>query len=298
MKKDVAIFFLMVLLVCSATGQTEAGSLDFAVIQPGQPGTEAEARPVMEALAAYIQQKMGSSETIKGHYFNDLEPALAFLKASPPAWGIVQLGVFAQHATDFQMTPMATTRPGGFEKDVWRLMTRKNAGSDGQSSDWQSLDWQSLDWQSMNGKVLGNMLFETGAGSCLLFGWVSDRLPFTLVGTFRPLRSLRNLVKGKITGVVLDQVQYETVNTLPIGKKIKVMHTSRDLPTSPVVWFGTPGEAMKKLAGVLQRMKGVMPDDENASKLLALLQTHGFGPADPDILQFRLSEKNDVCFIP
>lgn len=288
MKKEVAIFFLMVLWVCSATGQTEAGSLDFAVIQPGQPGTEAEARPVMEALADYIQQKMGTSETIQGHYFNHLEPALAFLKASPPAWGIVQLGVFAQHATEFQMTPMATTRPGGFEKDVWRLMTRKNAGSDGQS----------LDWQSLNGKVLGNMLFETGAGSCLLFGRVSDRLPFTLVGTFRPLRSLRNLVKGKITGVVLDQVQYETVNTLPIGKKIKVMHTSRDLPTSPVVWFGTPGEAMKKLAGVLQRMKGGMSDDENASKLLALLQTDGFGPADPDILQFRLSEKNDVCFIP
>jgi hypothetical protein len=51
---------------------------------------------------------------------------------------------------------------------------------------------------------------------------------------------------------------------------------------------------MKKLAGVLQRMK----DNEKASKLLALLQTEGFGSADPDLLQFRLDENNNVCFMP
>lgn len=279
MKKHVAIFILIALLVCSVTGQAEAGSLDFAVIQPGQPGTEAEARPVIEALADYIQQKMGSSETIKGHYFNHLEPALAFLKSSPPAWGIVQLGVFAAHQNRFQMTPIAASRPGGFEKDVWRLMTQKDMGSD---------------WQSLNGKIFGNMLFETRAVSCLLFGLTSNRLPFTLEGTFRPLRSLRSLVKGKITGVVLDRVQYETVKTMAIGKKIKVMHTSRDLPTSPVVWLGTPNETMNKLARVLQKMKA----DENASKLLTLLQTDGFGSADPDLLHLRLDEKNNVCFMP
>ena len=245
-------------------GHAEAGNLDFAVIQPGQPGTEAEARPVMDALSNYIQQKMGSDESIKGYYFNSLGPALAFLKASPPAWGIVQLGVYAQHSTGFQMTPMAATRPGGFTKDIWRLMTRKDADSE---------------WKSLNGKIRGNMLFEEKAAACLLFELLPDRLPFTLEGTFRPLRSLRSLAKGKITGVVLDRVQYETVKTMSIGKKIKVMHTSRELPTSPVVWFGAINNSTKKLAGVLQGMK----DDKNAVKLLALLQTDGFGSADPDL---------------
>ena len=279
MKKYKAIFILFALLFWVVTGQAEAGNLDFVVIQPGQPGTEAEAAPVMDALAGYIQQEMGSGEPLKGHYFNHLEPALAFLEASPPAWGIVQLGVFAQHSTGFQMTPMAATRPGGFTKDVWRLMARKDVGSD---------------WQSLSGKILGNMLFEKKAVSCLLFGLPPDQLPFNLEGTFRPLRSLRSLVKGKITGVVLDRVQYETVKTMSMGEKIKVMHTSLDLPTSPVVWFGTPNETMKKLAGVLLRMK----DDENASKLLALLQTDGFGSADSDLLRFRLGEKNNACFMP
>lgn len=279
MKKSKTIFIFLALLFLAVTGQTEAGNLDFVVIQPGQPGTESEAAPVMDALADYVQRKMGSGETIKGHYFNHLKPALAFLEATPPAWGIVHLGVFAQHSTGFKMTPMAATRPGGFRKDVWRLMARKDAGSE---------------WQSLKGKILGNMLFEKKAVSCLLFGLPSDQLPFNLEGTFRPLRSLRSLAKGKITGVVLDRVQYETVKMMSVGKKIKVMHTSRDLPTSPVVWFGIPNETMKKLASVLQGMK----DNENGSKLLALLQTDGFGSADPDLPQFRLGQNKAVCFMP
>jgi len=290
LKKNGVIILFFAMFLWAVSGYAEAGNLDFAVIQPGQPGTEAEARPVMDAFAHYIQQKMGSDETIKGHYFNRLAPALAFLESSPPAWGIVQLGLYAQHATDFQMTPVAATRPGGFTKDIWRLMAQKGVVSK---------------WQSLNGKIRGNMLFEKKAAACLLFGLLPDRLPFTLEGTFRPLRSLRSLVKGKITGVVLDRVQYETVKTMSIGKKIKVIHISRELPTSPVVWFGSINDSTKKLAGVLQGMK----EDANAAKLLTLLQTDGFGTADPDLLHFRssrrshfggvdLGKKNDACFIP
>ena len=147
----------------------------------------------MDALADYLQSKLGPSITVKGHYFNQLEPALAFLKTSPPAWGIVQLGVYSEHAGNFQMTPVAATRPGGFTKDVWRLM----AGGDAVST-----------WQDLKGKVSGNMLFETKAAAYLLFGLPPERLPFTLEGTFRPLRATRLVIKGKIAGVVLDRVQY------------------------------------------------------------------------------------------
>ncbi len=279
MKKYRFFIVLLVMLFGSVSGHAEVGNLDFAVIQPGQPGTEAEARPVMDALADYIQRKMGPDIAIQGRYFNQLEPAMAFLTSSPPAWGIIQLGVYARYARRFQMTPMAATRPGGFTKDIWRLMAREDAGSD---------------WQSLNGKILGNMLFENKAAACLLFGCLPDRLPFTLEGTFRPLRSLRSVVKGKTSGVVLDRVQYGTVQTLSVGKKIKVIHTSREMPVSPVVWFGSANETMKKLADVLQGMKG----DASAENLLALLQTEGFGPVDLDLLQFRLSDKENGCFIP
>ncbi|EFK09622.1 conserved hypothetical protein [delta proteobacterium NaphS2] len=279
MKKYWTCVLLLTLFFCLGNGYVEAGSLDFAVIQPGQPGTEAEARPVMDALADYLQSKLGPEITVKGHYFNRLEPALAFLKTSPPAWGIVQLGVYAEHAGNFQMTPMAATRPGGFTKDVWYLI----AGRDAVST-----------WQDLKGNVSGNMLFETKAAACLLFGLPPDRLPFTLEGTFRPLRATRSAVKGKIAGVVLDRVQYDTVKAMSLGGKIKVLQTSRELSTSPVVWFGPQSGITKKLAGWLLGMK----KDPNAEKLLALLQTDGFGPADPDLAKFHLDEKADACFTP
>jgi len=252
-------------------------SLDFAVIQPGQPGTSREAQPVMDALSAYIQKKMGSGVTVKGLYFNKLDLALDFLHNTPPVWGIVRLGFYSEQARRFQMTALASTRPGGYNKDIWRLVVKKDAPEN---------------WKSLRGKILGNMLFETDAVACLLFGVPPAQLPFVLKGTFRPLRSLRRVARGKTTGVVLDRSQYEALKVLPLAKKIKTAHTSRELPASPVVWFGTPDDRTKRLTDILLGMK----EDRDAQSLLKLLQTDGFGPADKDLRGFRRNKKAAACF--
>ncbi len=251
--------------------------LDFAVIQPGQPGTSQEAQPVMDVLAAYIQKKMGAGVTVKGLYFNKLDLALDFLHNTPPVWGIIRLGFYSEQAGRFQMTALASTRPGGYNKDIWRLVVKKDAPED---------------WNSLRGKILGNMLFETDAAACLLFGVPPAQLPFILKGTFRPLSSLRRVSKGKTTGVVLDRSQYEALEALSLAKKIKTIHTSRELPASPVVWFGIPDDRIKRLAAILLGMK----EDRDAETLLKLLQTDGFGPADKDLPGFRRNKKNALCF--
>ena len=256
---------------------TSADVLDFVVIQPGQPGTPQEAQPVMDALAAYIQKKTGFDGAINGAYFNQLDSAVDFLHNKRPAWGIVRLGFYSEQSEAFQMTAIAATRPGGYDTDVWRLVV--SSGGPGE-------------WKGLEGKVLGNMLFEKAAAACLLFGLPADRLPFALEGTFQPLRSLRNVIKGKAAGVVLDRSQAEAVKTLPLEKDIKVIHTSADLPASPVVWFGTPAKGTRSLTSVLLSMK----EDTDAQALLKLLQTEGFGPPDPQLPRFRLGEKGAVCF--
>jgi len=279
--KQVRPLSIIILLAIGVFGWSNSAMpsevLDFAVIQPGQPGTPQEARPVMEALAAYLQKKMGPGVTIKGCYFNELDPALGFLHNTPPVWGIVRLGFYSEHAIRFQMTALASTQPGGYNKDIWRLVVKKDAPEG---------------WKSLRGKILGNMLFETDAAVCLLFGVPPAQLPFTLSGTFRPLRSLRRVIKGKATGVVLDSAQYKALKDLPLAKKIKVEHTSGELPASPVVWFGTPDDRTKRLAAILLAMK----EDRDAETLLKLLQTEGFGPADKDLPKFRRNEKGNGCF--
>ena len=231
----------------------------------------------MDVLAAYIQKKIGSDVTVKGRYFNKLDPALDFLHNTPPVWGIVRLGFYSEQASRFQMTALASTRPGGYNKDIWRLVVKRDAPED---------------WKSLKGKILGNMLFETGAAACLLFEVPPAQLPFILKGTFRPLRSLRRVTKGKTTGVVLDRSQYEALEALSLVKKIKTVHTSRELSASPVIWFGTPDDRTKRLTAILLGMK----EDKNAESLLKLLQTDGFGPADKDLPRFRRNEKEILCF--
>ena len=78
--RSASILFLIATAVFFWRGPAISGeTLDFAVIQPGQPGTSREAQPVMDALATYIQKKIGSGITVKGRYFNKLDPALDFL---------------------------------------------------------------------------------------------------------------------------------------------------------------------------------------------------------------------------
>lgn len=247
-----------------------AEALNFVIIQPGQPGTSGEAQPVMDALAGYLQRKLGPEIAVTGVYFNEAAPALDFLDRGTPAWGIVSLGFYARHAGHLHMMPLASTRPGGFARDVWRLAVGKEAGGD---------------WRTLRGRVSGTMLFETEAAACLLFGTPAGRLPFPLEGTFNPLRSLRALTRGEGAGVVLDRLQHAAMQALPLAAEVKIIQATGELPTAPVVWFGPPGERMRSLAAVLQAMSS----DPEAAQLLQLLQTDGFGPPDEDLPRLKLS---------
>ena len=90
--------FVIGLSPCLATGER----LDFAVIQPGQPGSPEQAGPVMEALAAYVKKKLDDVVSVKGEYFNKLEEALRFMEKTPPSWAIVQTGFYFCEARRFE----------------------------------------------------------------------------------------------------------------------------------------------------------------------------------------------------
>jgi hypothetical protein len=269
-KRNSSIIVLTAIVLLWA-GSSAAAKLDFAVIQPGQPGTPRDAQPVMDSLAAYLQKRMAPGASIQGVYFNDLDQAVAHLKSGLPTWGIVSLGFYVQYASRFSMIPLASTLPGGSSTDVWRLAVAKG-GPD--------------DWKGLKGDVEGTMLFETKAAACILFGEPAAALPFALTGSFRPLRVLRKVAAGKTAGIVLDRLQYEAMKSLPLAGKVKVILSTKEIPTSPVVSFGPPDKEMKQLTYILQ----AMGSDPEAASLLQLLQTDGFGPPDPDLPAMKLKE--------
>jgi hypothetical protein len=110
-----------------------------------------------------------------------------------------------------------------------------------------------------------------------LFDSSLEHLPFVLQGTFNPLRAVRKVARGQLAGVVLDRLQFQTMQALPLMDQLKSIQCSADLPTAVVVWFGTPDPQALALAKVLRNMTA----DPEAANLLSLLQSDGFRPADP-----------------
>lgn len=255
------IFFFLLFLIAVAAPARATETFDFVIIQPGQPGSSEDAQPVMDAFAGYVQEKLGGDVTVHGHYFNRVQEADAFLAGNRPQWGIVQLGYYLGHSGTPCMMPLASTRPGGAESDVWRLVVAKD-GPD--------------QWPAAKGAVSGTMLFQPEVAARLLFGKPVGELPFSLEGTFRPLRALRTVLRGDGGGVILDKPQYDAVQSLPQAGGLKVLVSSEPLPTSAVVAFGPTGALHERLRSILQNMQ----NDPAADDLLQLLQTEGFGPAD------------------
>jgi ABC-type phosphate/phosphonate transport system substrate-binding protein len=256
------IFLITLLLGLLPPGLTAAAPLNFVVIQPGQPGSSEEAQPVMDALAAYLQQKLDGDAAVAGSYYNRTEEALAALEKTTPQWGIVSLGFFVEQGERFAMQPIAATRPVGRDQDLWHLIVAKGGVAD---------------WRQLSGQVQGTMLFQSKAAARLLFAAEPRQLPFELQGTFSPLRAVRDVARGKASGAVLDLPQHQALQALPLMEKLTVIHRSAPLPTAAVVWFGPPGRPARQLADLLQKMA----DDPAAKDLLQLLQTEGFGPPDP-----------------
>lgn len=251
-----------------------ADNMNFAIIQPGQPGTTQDAQPVMDALTSYLQERLNPEWEIQGIYYNKLSDALRVLENAPPRWGIVSLSFYVEFADRFHMHLLASTRPGGFDKDIWRLVTLKD---------------NPQNWQDLHGTVGGTMLFDSHAATLLLFGDDIHVLPFALQGTFKPLELLRAVYQGSKAGAILDRIQFEAAKSLPCSADLKTIYKSPPLPTSPVVSFGPPDQATRRLTRVLRHMS----EDPNAAALLRLLQTDGFGPIDQDLPKLKLKDQND-----
>ncbi|WP_031482148.1 PhnD/SsuA/transferrin family substrate-binding protein [Maridesulfovibrio frigidus] len=261
-KKVILLTLFLMLSVGSAMGAVDQpNSLDFVILEPGQPGTSSDAQPVMDSLAEYISEKIG--KPVSGIYFNELEPALKYLEENKPAWGISGLTFFKSYADKFIMNPIASTLPQGLDKDIWRVLVAAE-GPDLVNE--------------IKGTVFGSMLYTPEARK-ILFGENVVDGPLVIEGTSRPLRMIRKVNRGKAAGVCLNAVQYSVVNSGEQFSGMKVVYESGNLPNSPVVWFGNINDDAFKLQGILLDMK----DDPAAANLLKLLLTSGFGPADKEL---------------
>lgn len=73
-----------------------AGTAKMLFWYPGEAGSTVEAKPVLDAFFAYVNQKI-APETISGSYFNTVEGGVGFLTKEKPAVAIVSFAALTQN---------------------------------------------------------------------------------------------------------------------------------------------------------------------------------------------------------
>jgi hypothetical protein len=261
-------------------------TLDFMVVLPGSPEPIAQAREAVNRLARFVAQATGRS--VRGGFSNDPEQAAQRLKEDPPRWGVVSLGFYLRYAGALHMTPIGSTRPGGHERDAWYVLV--GAEHEG---------------EELSGDYRGSVLFFPEQAACLLLHGRHGGI-VGLHGDRSPLMALRRVGQDGLSGVVLDRLQYEAMEHLPlqeaVTEKLRLLYTVSELPAAPVVWFGAgaDGPEAARLSGALEAAlrqarqqtsaqdamdSATAPPD--VSMALELLRTRGFGPADPLLESLR-----------
>ena len=79
------MLIVLIFLVTTISPAFCSESFDFVIIQPGQPGTSEDAQPVMDALATYLQSKLGTEVTIRGRYLIKPSRQLHILRKTAPS---------------------------------------------------------------------------------------------------------------------------------------------------------------------------------------------------------------------
>ncbi|SKA72262.1 hypothetical protein SAMN02745704_00329 [Paucidesulfovibrio gracilis DSM 16080] len=249
--------------------------LDFAVVLPGSPLGREAARDVVNRLAVFMANATG--RPVRGGFSNQPEEAARMIREQSPCWGVVSLGFYLEHARELDMTPVGSTRPGGASGDVWRVLVPAGASD-----------------ESISGDYHGSMFYTPRSAGCLLLEGRHGGI-VGLHGNSSPVLVLRQWEEQGPSGVVLDRLQYQAVQALPLRDSLldrfEVSFSVDGLPASPVVWFGAGADspdAGRVMAGLRSLHKAATRDaaDDSSKRtrlgdVLDALRTRGFGPPDP-----------------
>jgi hypothetical protein len=264
-KRSMAPALLGLILLAAACAGARAADdpIHFLIIQPGSPGTTEEAAPLMARLAEYLSTHSAGKPTVEGLYVNTLNDVERAIRKLQPRIAIVTLPYYLEQRVRLGLRVQLATRPGGRTEDHYRLLV---AATNPATS-----------WEAVKGDVAGTLCFTADAVARLLFQRPATALPFHCQPTDRLLRAARQVVQGELSGLLLTDEQYTSLQTLPEGKSLKELHATPPLPPSLVVSFGTPDGGAKALTKTMVEMK----NDPAAHDLLTELRTDGFEPIDP-----------------
>ena len=246
----VTLALTAVCLLVPTTAFAKNAAINILICYPGGSVRAKDAKPAMDSMIGVIESIGGWSKgTITTHFTAKINQCRKLLQEKNPEFAILSLGLYLENYKKHNLAPLTQPKIDNSTTDTYRLLIRKGT-------------FKSL--EDLKGKTIsGQLLSELEFLKRIIFkSKIDPETFFTLKPTRRALRALRNLSKGKIDAVIVNQQQFNALSSLPFADKLEPVFTSEELPQM----------------GVVVNQKKTSEDDrQRLSKALSSMCTHDQG---------------------
>ena len=204
----------------SASSAKMAEPIEFLICQPGGPDLDDEQTAVMDRLFRHLEKKMDLTEgQLQGRYANTTKACDTALR-NKPSIVFPSVPIYLEKRQALELLPIAQLRIDGQTRDHYYVMTKADA----------DLTLADLAGKTLMGTHLDSPRFLTEG----VFNGALKPDQLKLKPAKRALRGIRRVIRGKADAVILDGTQYRALKGSRYLGKLKLIHTSPELPTPPV----------------------------------------------------------------
>jgi hypothetical protein len=285
MKQTIIIAASAALLLGAGASRGSAAD-HFVIVQPGYPGTTADAETFIADLAGAIA-RAGGPKDLRGWYHNDEKEGLAAIAEKKPFFGIVSLGFYLAHRKELGLAPILGSRPS----EPFSLAAKKGSPTTLAELEGQVVQGTAFTEMEFVKRILfgpgakggppakgeaapGSAAGKAGDGAAVEVGrWKAQAASsYSKAG--------REVGRGKVRAVLFTERERRAMDQTIAGKELEVFWRSEPLPTALVVSFGKEDRGAKDVAAALEKIK----DTADGKEVVKLMGIEGFAPVDPKVV--------------
>ncbi len=263
-----SILFLL-LLPPAPAGEGEEVSI--LIVFPGGP-PDSRVAPYIGDLAGLIADGMGiSPRSLRVEYFSLAGPALEYLRRNPDSFIIGSAGFFLSRRQELSLVPLAAVEMDTGNEGRYHLIVKKGS-------------FREL--EELKGKtVAGSTLYEDPVflRTLVFENRIDPESDLLREPTSRPLTAIRRLARGEVGAVLLDDLQLESLRSLPLFEEVSVIYRSPPLPEVGLMMVDTTA-TRRRQEGFLAALEG-LGETEEGGRAFGSFGLRGFRRIDPGSLE-------------
>ena len=214
---------LVMALLCALAGVQPALAATphaFVVLREHAVGSASRAQPYLDQLLVVVAEQ-NHWPKVTGRYFSERAPALDFVRAEKPEYGILSLAAFLALKPSLSLSVIGEVIAPKAGSARYFLVSKQGGAADACKGRRVSTTFGS------DPKFIDRVV----AGGAFRLA------DFTIVQARRPLEPLKQVLRSEADCALIDDAQFESTRHIEQGAELKVVWQSAALPGMAVVAF-------------------------------------------------------------